>query len=125
MKYKNLVFFSLVFILAILVSGCGLQNKNPASNSVVTETSVSDENLNSYTVNIQEFDFDPAVLKIKQGETVTWLNKDIVTHQINTDQFNSNIFATNESFSYTFNNVGNFDYYCDLHPSMKGLIIVE
>jgi plastocyanin len=125
MKNKILI-FSLVFFLVLIVSACGSKNKQ--TEPIVTPS--SSESLSAETstiskVTISNFAFDPAVLKIKQGTTVTWVNNDSVPHPIKSDFFSSDSLNKGQSFSFTFNNIGNFDYLCSIHPTMKGLIIVE
>jgi plastocyanin len=40
-------------------------------------------------------------------------------------QFDSGIMQTGQTFRYTFNNPGTFEYYCNVHPSMVGEIVVS
>jgi plastocyanin len=40
-------------------------------------------------------------------------------------EFDSGIMRTGDTFSYTFNNPGTFEYYCAAHPSMVGEIVVS
>ena len=40
-------------------------------------------------------------------------------------QFDSGILQTGQTFGYTFNNRGPFEYYCTVHPSMVGEIVVS
>jgi plastocyanin len=40
-------------------------------------------------------------------------------------QFDSGIMQTGQTFRYTFNNPGTFEYYCTMHPSMVGEIVVS
>jgi plastocyanin len=40
-------------------------------------------------------------------------------------QFDSGIMQTGQTFRYTFNNPGTFEYYCAVHPSMVGEIVVS
>ena len=79
----------------------------------------------SSAVNIQNFAFSPAVLTVKKGTTVTWTNNDSAPHQLKSATFNSGRLSQGESFSFTFNDAGTFDYSCSIHPSMQGQIIVE
>jgi plastocyanin len=39
--------------------------------------------------------------------------------------FDSSYLAGDKTFEWKFNNAGTFDYYCTLHPFMKGKIIVR
>jgi len=76
-------------------------------------------------VAIQNFAFDPAVLAVKAGDTVTWTNDDSAPHQIKSDAFNSLQLAKGQTFSFIFPSAGTFDYSCAIHPSMKGQIVVQ
>ena len=72
------------------------------------------------------FTYSPSVMNVIQGQTVTWINKDSAAHTVTLDNgsFGSVSIMANESFSYTFNNLGRFDYHDSLNPSMEGTINV-
>ena len=74
---------------------------------------------------IQNFAFSPASITIKQGTTVTWTNLDSAPHQIKADTFNSRLLSQGQSFSFTFNTTGTFNYICAIHPMMTGQIVVN
>jgi|GEM_PF-574704 len=76
-------------------------------------------------VTLQSLSFRPANLMIRKGETVRWMNKESAPHTIISDPFKSETLNMNESFSFTFNEVGTFAYSCGIHPAMKGTIIVK
>lgn len=81
----------------------------------------------SLSVNIVNYVYTPKDLEIVLGETVTWTNKDFVAHTITSvnGEFDSGEIERGERFSYTFNDVGEYEYYCTLHPYMRGKIIVK
>lgn len=79
----------------------------------------------SYPVSIKNFAFDPATLNVSVGSTVTWTNNDSTAHHIKGGSFESSDLANGQTYSFTFNSVGTFDYICSIHPSMKGMIIVK
>lgn len=79
-------------------------------------------------VNIDNFTFTDAVLTVKPGTTVTWTNRDDIPHSVvdkNRKLFRSKVLDTGESFSFTFQEPGRYDYFCGLHPHMTGRIVVE
>lgn len=78
-------------------------------------------------VKITSFAFDPANITVTVGTTVTWTNLDSVSHTVTSDTgvFESGTLSHNATFSYTFNSRGTFNYFCSLHPSMKGKVVVE
>jgi plastocyanin len=78
-------------------------------------------------VEIKDFAFSPATLEVAVGTTVTWTNKDSVSHTIvsQTNIFQSGTMSEGDTFSYTFKDKGSFDYHCGIHPSMKGTVTVK
>ncbi len=76
---------------------------------------------------IQSMSFIPSTLTIAAGTTVKWTNKDPITHTVtsNTKTFNSGNVTSNSTFSFTFNTAGTYSYYCSIHPSMMGTIVVK
>lgn len=79
----------------------------------------------NHQVVISGFEFVPAVLNVSVGDTVTWVNKDIVPHTIvNNSQpkVMSPELATGQTFVYKVSS--SLSYICGLHPSMKGKIII-
>ncbi len=81
------------------------------------------------TVSMQYNRFNPSALTISRGTTVTWTNRDNVTHTVtsSTGAFNSGDVTSGKSFSYTFSAAGTFDYYCKYHQSMgmTGTVVVQ
>lgn len=73
-------------------------------------------------------DFSVNVLTIPVGTTVTWTNDDPgMMHTVTAvdGTFDSGFFNGGESWSYTFDEPGEFEYYCLPHPWMRAKVIVE
>lgn len=79
----------------------------------------------TYTVSVVNFSFDPVILNINKGDTVVWTNEDPIPHQIAGKNINGAVMSKGQNYSFVFNDSGTFDYYCKLHPSMKGSVIVK
>jgi plastocyanin len=79
------------------------------------------------TVKIDNFTFGPAVLKVRPGETVTWVNEDDIPHAVvaTNHAFKSKALDTGDKYTFTFTKTGQYEYFCALHPHMKATIIVE
>jgi plastocyanin len=77
-------------------------------------------------VHIKDFKFAPPALTIKAGTTVKFINDDSDAHTATaTDKtFDSGGMDTNDSWSHTFTKPGNYNYFCAVHPYMKGVITV-
>jgi len=74
----------------------------------------------------------PSIIVIEKGEKITWINEDSAFHTITSgfyetpnDLFDSGHLDPFESYTLTFDEVGTYDYFCTLHPWMKGQVIVE
>jgi plastocyanin len=78
-------------------------------------------------VRIDNFTFTPNLLTVKTGTTVTWVNHDDIPHSIVCPALNlhSHPMDTDATFSNRFDQPGQFDYMCGLHPHMKGRIVVS
>lgn len=79
-------------------------------------------------ITIEAFQFAPEVLEVKQGTTVTFVNQDSTPHtatpQPGADFTGTGRIAFNERKTITFNTVGEQGYFCEIHPSMMGKVIV-
>ena len=78
--------------------------------------------------------FIPSVVTVDVGGTVTWINEDAAAHTITSGVladggpdgvFDSGLFAPETEFSHTFDAVGEYQYFCMVHPWMAGLVIVQ
>jgi plastocyanin len=78
-------------------------------------------------VTIGNFTFNSPTLTVKPGTTVTWTNADDIPHTVVSKDgaFKSKVLDTGDRFSFTFAKVGQFGYYCSLHPHMTGTVTVR
>ena len=80
-------------------------------------------------VSIDNFTFNPAVLTVPRGTSVTWTNRDDIPHTVvyaaSPPAFRSHPLDTGDSFTATFDKPGRFSYFCSLHPHMQGSIVVR
>ena len=77
-------------------------------------------------VHIDNFTFEPPELTVKTGTTITWTNRDDIPHTIvSAGKFRSKTLDTDDKFTFTFTNAGDYKYFCSLHPHMTGMIKVE
>ena len=89
--------------------------------------------------------YDPPVIHVKVGDTITWINNDQEGHTVtsgkspgrmgvlNQEQgsfgkpdgiFDSGKFMPNDSWTHTFEKAGTFPYFCTIHPWMEGIVSV-
>lgn len=80
-------------------------------------------------VTIKGFEFGPAELAAAAGTEVTWTNDDGATHTVTAkegpDGFESDDLSSGDTFSFTFEEPGTYDYYCSIHPTMTASVSVE
>jgi nitrite reductase (NO-forming) len=78
--------------------------------------------------------FVPDTLTVSKGTTVSWTNGDSTLHTVTSGspeagnsgtEFDSSYLAAGKTFQHQFNTAGTFDYYCTLHPYMKGKVVVN
>jgi plastocyanin len=80
-----------------------------------------------HTVIIDGFEFHPPEVTVGKGDVVVWLNKDPVPHTATAKSaaLDSGSIAASGSFRFTAKRVGRYDYICTLHPTMKGVLVVQ
>lgn len=81
----------------------------------------------THTVKMEGMVFQPATLTVAPGDTVLWVNKDLVPHAVTTNGpgFESKPVEFNQSLRHAFKNAGDVTYICPFHPTMTGTIHVQ
>lgn len=79
-------------------------------------------------IGIDNFVFTPDQITVPRGTTVVWTNHDDIPHSVvdaaRPPGFKSPVLDTDEAFTRQFDTPGHHDYFCSLHPHMKGVVIV-
>jgi Icc protein len=76
---------------------------------------------------IDNFSFTPRELSVAAGDTVTWVNHDDVPHLIvSVDRkfASSSVLDTSQKYQQRFTTPGRYAYFCSLHPTMTGTVVV-
>jgi plastocyanin len=109
MRAKHLRVFLVVIIIALLAV-------TPASAAKLARHG---------NVRIVDFDYRPQTATIHVGDVIRWLNVGAVTHTTDSDDllWDADL-DPGQSFVYRFTSAGTFNYHCDIHPFMKGSIVV-
>lgn len=78
----------------------------------------------THIVEINGFSFSPSVLDVAVGDTVTWINNDVVPHTATAGDgsWDSGSLDQGEEWSLVVENAGSADYICTFHPQMTGTI---
>jgi plastocyanin len=81
-----------------------------------------------HVVEIRGMAFQPAVLKLERGDTVVWINRDIVPHTATVEgkrPWSTGNLLQDQSGQYVARRAGEVSYFCELHPVMKGKLITQ
>jgi plastocyanin len=78
-------------------------------------------------VDIDNHAFDPAQLNIAPGTRVMFINNDTEPHTATADNglFDTGVLEPGDSSWVSFEGAGTVTYHCELHPDMKGSIVVD
>jgi plastocyanin len=105
--------FNAALMSALLLSGAstGIGNEKPVVHSVIIEGT----------------SYHPQSLTVRRGGIIVWKNKDFFPHTVTARnmQFDSHILAAGRSWKYTAKERGEFPYFCALHQTMTGMLIVK
>jgi plastocyanin len=80
-----------------------------------------------HVVTIEQMRFQPQSLDVAPGDTIVWVNKDLVPHTATSKDavFDSKLIAANASWKYTVRKRGTLPYTCTYHSTMTGTIRVR
>ncbi len=143
MKNNHALIFA-TFALAILMVATFYQHQaNAQTNTTINTrdtTNVSSKSV-AFPISIvagaanplNAIFYDPTQANITVGTTVNWTNDDENPHTVTSgnpktgpdDQFDSGFMVAGDTFSWTFEKAGTYDYFCILHPWMTGSVVVS
>ena len=80
-------------------------------------------------VRVEGLVYKPSQVEVPVGATVRWVNEDPADHTVTSEEeeggpLQSRVFGEEGSFEYTFKRPGEFRYFCEVHPFMKGTVLV-
>jgi plastocyanin len=81
----------------------------------------------SAAVAIEAFAFAPPTITAQVGQEITWENHDPADHTVTGEDgsFDSGTMAKGATFKASFDSPGEYRYICELHPGMKGKVVVK
>lgn len=128
-------------LVTMTACGAGAAQEPPADSGTQAEAPAAD----GVGVKVVNIAYKPAELRVLRSTEVTWTNADAgVAHTVT-----SGVGGTNDvpgvsegepnkpdgtfdgdlpaegTFSYTFTESGTFEYFCEIHPSMRGTVVVD
>jgi plastocyanin len=145
---KSIAILGIVAVIALGASlgslPYALVSAQPTNSSSTTSTNSTGGNSVSIVPNastLADKAFAPNPLNAKVGDTVTWTNKDTIFHTVTSGtgpsdtthgkEFDSGLSGPTalttqgKTFSHKFMTAGEFPYFCQLHPTMVGKVVVK
>ena len=101
---------------AVFAAGCG--GSGESSQPVAT----------SEVQMVKSYRFDPKVIEIEAGQTVTWTNEDGTQHTVTADgdgDFDVTVPAGEDATFTAPDTAGAYKFHCSIHPQMKATLTVE
>ena len=102
----------LLLVLSLSFAGCKKDSMgSPGTNEVWMQNTV----------------FNPATITVAANTTITWTNKDNMTHTVTSDAslFNSGNINNGGTFMHQLTTAGTFSYHCSIHAGMTGKVVVQ
>ena len=79
----------------------------------------------THTVEIRGMEFHPAELTVAAGDTIVWINRDIVPHTATAKTWGTDVLSQGQSGRIVARRVGTIPYVCNLHPTMHGTLLIR
>jgi plastocyanin len=118
-------------LLALTAAGCGSSSNSSSSSSTpatttgaATSSGGTAAKSGTVTIDMQNIAFNPKTVTVKVGQTVKWVNKDDVPHDVTGGPLKSSTFNKGGSYAYTPKKAGTISYVCTIHPGMTGTLTV-
>jgi plastocyanin len=119
MKFRKKLFGKFYFLILALsllatLNGCKKSDNSPSSPP-------------ANEVWMQNNSFNPSTITVSANTTITWRNKDSVTHTVTstTSAFDSGNIAAGGTYSRQFMTAGTYSYHCTIHSNMNGQVVVN
>lgn len=114
---------------AVIAGGANQELVSSHLKTAVKKQSLDATNKKQLDITIGDFFYDPTVVKVTKGTTVTWKNTGMISHDVKIDSNSpsqgpsSDLLGRQESYSYTFDEAGLYLYYCSPHPTQMRAVI--
>jgi plastocyanin len=117
-------------VLLAVLAGCFSERGVAGPSGGSCTVSLAPSQHGSTVVAIQGFAFDPTLVRVKVGGSVTWVNCEppgTPSHTTTADggAWGSPLLDPGATYTTTFNSAGTFAYHCEPHPSMTAQVIAE
>ncbi len=125
LKSKGTIFIYILF--CFFLNSCTRPEdsaiKVPTSDSTTIVPEKSGPGI--YTVEIKDMKFQPEKINVTPGDTIIWINRDMVSHYVTEENTKTWASANIASGEWKMVLKASADYFCAVYQVIKGKIIVE
>ena len=115
-----------LFILLVACSSEEISEEKTTEMKVVSDNTDVTPGSGTAQIVIENLKFMPTDLEVSAGTTVEWVNKDSVDHTITFENGDlDELLPQGATGTFTFNEKGEFRYFCKFHPGMQGSVIIN
>ena len=144
---KKIITLAIILGISVSIIGLSLSNYNFEENNSEETNSNVEESIKADVIipikvsrpgsDIEDVCYIPSTIVVEKGKSVTWINDDSSFHTVTsgfwgepTGLFDSTADTNGyldpyQSYTFSFDEYGVYDYFCTLHPWMKAQVIVE
>jgi plastocyanin len=108
----------MILINVIFLNGCSSPPEEDNTPSQIPEEKAAPS---LYIVQIEQMKFIPSDISVNAGDTIMWVNNDMVAHDITEEKdksWSSSLLQPGKSWKLVVKESA--DYYCSIHVVMKG-----
>jgi plastocyanin len=127
MRRLGLVVWAVAALMGGAMVGCFSERTAAPVGDGECRFPVGEDVPGSTIVVIRDFTFEPAEVRVRAGDRVTWINCDEDSHTSTADggEWASPLLAPGDGFTQPFDTPGEHPYHCEPHPFMRARVIVE
>lgn len=133
---KVIAYWLLMVLLGLAVGGCQATEPTTTTTEPTTTeptttttpaTATTTPASDVFEVAVVDNGYLPKIATVPVGTTVTWVHQSIIVHTVTSDAplYDSGFLREGNSFSYTFDQSGTYEYHCTIHPTLRGTVVVE
>ena len=118
---------ALLVAAGLAIAGCGGDGDSADATGSTSTTASAPSAEMTNEVSIADFEYGPDTIEVATGTKVTWTNADTAPHTATADDssFDTGDLDKGDEATITFNETGEFTYYCRFHPNMKATVEVQ
>lgn len=111
----------LLFFSILATMSCGNGNVGEESSTEVSDTGVT------HYISIIGMSYVPDTLTVSIEDEVIWVNEDFLSHDVSSidEPKTKTSGLMNPGDTYSLKIMEEYDYLCSLHPTMKGVILID